>query len=175
MIGEITTTKLRVLGMQGHSNCNSLAGHQPLLLAHPDMAPIHFAIGDATRHYYDNIFVFTEPHGWPGAGGTPPEYAITDGEWLEMTANCPTSPTAAHPHPSPFMYPNTTGWQVPNHQLEGATGNRGDGGMSGVELPLLWRLSHYWSDQLGLVKLAVPGSRFLRFDFGETEIGRAHV
>lgn len=167
MIGAITTTKLRIVGMQGHSNCNSLAGSDQMLLAHPDLIPAHDELLDPTRQFWDNIFVFTSAHGWPGTGGTPPDYAVDDGEWLEMTAVCPTSPSGAHPHPSPYAYPNTSGAPYPNYVQRADNFNRGTGGFSGIELPLMCRLSNYWTDQVGLVKLSIPGTRFLRYDLGE--------
>jgi len=171
MVETITTTKLRCLGIIGHSNGCGLAGVNEMIAAAPRLffrkEPV---LTDARESYWKDIFVFTSAHGYASPAGTPPTHTIDEGAWLELTVNNPASPADAHPHASPYAYPNNTGLPLPNYGYDAVLSNpsinRGTGTFVGIEIPLLWRLSHYWCDQIGMVKLSVPGSYFLRYDLG---------
>lgn len=155
---------LPTIGLIGHSNGHGLAGWVEMVLNAPHLQP--YQIFTPGEILWKNIFIFTNAHGWPGPTGTPPTFTESDGEWLEMTTNLPSSPAAAHPHPSPYQYPNNTGIPVPNFMMEDTTGDHGTGAFAGVEVPLLPKLSNYFQLPVGMVKVCAPGSLFLRFDAG---------
>jgi hypothetical protein len=78
-------------------------------------------------------------------------------------------PTKYSPY---FGHPNTRSIPVPPYWYDatGGTalfGTSGDGTLVGVELPLSWRLSQYWGDDVYFVKLSIPGSFTARYDRGE--------
>lgn len=152
----------------GHSNGSGLAGWVDMVLLEPHLEPQ--GVLDPANLLWKNIFVFTSAHGWPEPDGTPPTYTISDGAWLEMTTNNPESPAGPHPHPSPYAYPNNVGFPGPNYSYIATRGGayRGLGSITGIELPLCWYLTNYTTQPIGLVKVAMPGSLFLRFDAGAT-------
>lgn len=170
MVNPITTTKLKTVGLIGHSNAFGLAGSIEMFAASQHLIPGKIPFSDPREYYWKNIFVFTNAHGYASPSGTPPVYSISDGAWLEMTTNNPFTPAAPHPHPSPYAYPNNTGGPYPNWTYDAELYDQsidiGTGTMAGVEVPLMWLLGNYWADQVGLVKLAIPGSTLLRYDQG---------
>ena len=157
----------QTLGIIGHSNGAGQAGWIEMLINAPYLQPENIYVPE---HWtWKNIQVFTSAHGYPGLDGTPPQHTISEGAWLDMTVNNPSSPLAPHPHPSPYMYPNNVGVPFPNWRYDASYDParfRGTGTIAGIELALMWRLSHYWIGDIGLVKLSAPGSTFLRFDQG---------
>jgi hypothetical protein len=162
----------KTLTILGHSNAAGQAGWVEMAGNATYVLP--YRPNDPQGWIWKNIYVFTSAHGWAGTDGTPPTFTVDQGEWLEMTAHNPVSPADPHPHPSPYRYPNFVGWPAPTWRYDAGydpTIFRGTGAIAGIELPLMCRLSNYWVGDIGLVKLACPGSAFMRYDPGAaTEI-----
>lgn len=161
---------MKTVAIIGHSNAHGLAGVNEMYVAYPHLLPRKTPFTDLTQLYFENIRVFTSAHGYATAAGVPPTHGISEGEWLAMTTNNPASPAAAHPHPSPYAYPNNVGVPWPNWRYDASLFDPsidiGTGTLAGCEVPLMWRMSHYWGATVGLIKMAVPGSLFLRYDIG---------
>lgn len=170
MVFPITTEKLRTFGLIGHSNANGLNGVDQIFLGRTYLVPRKVPVFSPDELYWSNIYIFTSAHGHPGPSGTPSEHLISEGAWLEMTSNNPETPAAPHPHPSPYAYPNIVGFPHPNETYDiqevSSPSYRGTGTMAGVEIPFLYLMSHHCADQIGMVKMAMPSSKFLRYDIG---------
>lgn len=164
-------TKRKTVVLLGHSNGNGWAGTRDLFNSAPHLRPT--ASPDdfpQAANVYPGIYIATDPIPWPGANGTPDHsYSPGDIEWLEMTHNLPSSPGDAHPHPSPYHYPNIRGSWYPVYYAD-AINRAGGGTFCGVEIPLMWKLSHYWQSDdetgVGLVKQTLSSTLFQRFDQG---------
>ena len=123
------------------------------------------------RRVYNNIFAWTAKAGFSGSGGTPPNFSPGAGQWLQMTTEFPTSPAFPHPYTSPFNYPNTRSLPLsPPLYVASSAGafasDAGGGSYVGIELPLSWKLSHYWTEDVYFLKLAIPASFFFRHERG---------
>jgi hypothetical protein len=124
------------------------------------------------RRVYSNIFSWTAKAGFSGSGGTPPNFGAGAGQWLEMTTEFPTSPAYPHPYASPFNYPNTRSLPLSPPLYVASTAGAfasaaGGGSYVGIELPLAWKFSHYWTGEpTYFLKLAIPASFFMRHERG---------
>lgn len=158
--------RLKTWTLLGHSNAEGVAGSSPMVAAAPwlavDPSPV--------KSTYKNILVFTSNNAWPDVSGTPPTSTPGAGAWLEMTTNPVTSPGSVHPHASPRHYPNTRSRPGTPEAMNANT--TGGGSLVGVEVPYSWRFSQHYQEKIGLVKLAIPGSLFLRYDKGEDPAGQ---
>lgn len=154
-------TRLKTWVLLGHSNAEGVAGSSPMVATAPWLA----VEASPDKAVYKNILVFTAANAWPDASGTPPTSTPGQGAWLAMTTNPVTSPGSKHPHPAPYHYPNTRGRPGTPEAMGAQT--TGGGSLVGVEVPYSWRLSQHYQEKIGLVKLAIPGSLFLRYDKGE--------
>jgi hypothetical protein len=172
----ITETRLPTATILGHSNGDGWAGSSPMIQNHGHLGCTANPTSNPADAYWKNIYVFTSAIPWAGTQGTPVLSDIGDGEWLEMTISNPEAISAVHPFPSPFRYPNVRGSCYPNfaHSAspiasgEGGLGVVGGGTRVGIELPLMYRWLHHWQRQVGMVKLALSSTLFLRNERGGT-------
>lgn len=164
----------KMLQLLGHSNAEGFGGTVPLFAAYPQYMDLYASRGYTrvagnltpfvSESLYKNIKVWTAKSGWSAAGGTPPDFSPAEGTFLDMTVVPPYSPADPHPYSSPYNYPNNR--SMPCSPVAMAATYEGGGTLHGVEIPLCWHLSHHWADTVWMMKLAVPGSLFLRFDEG---------
>lgn len=150
--------------MMGHSIGEGGAGSSPMIAAAPYLQTI---TASPQRVLYPGIYAWTAKAGWSGSGGTPPSFSPAAGEFLTLTTNAPTSPAGAHPHPSPYNYPNTRSFPIsPGFYIASDTGG---GSWTGIELALSWHMSNAVAGPLYFNKLCIPGSSVLRRDTGMTD------
>lgn len=164
MSDTISASVLKVVGVVGDSVAFGWGGSTEMFAAAPHLKPDNSTL-------WKGIFVFTNKQGWPvdspNAGPqVHPTWTISDGAWLEMTTAYVDSPLQTHPHDSPYEYPNVVGCPIPTWEYEAAVLSLGTGVMVGFDIPLLWHLGGYIGEQVGLVKVAVPGAYALRYDAG---------
>lgn len=163
----------KMIQLLGHSNAEGFGGTLPLFAAYPQYIDLYGskaytrAVGFTpfiTESLYKNIKVWTAKSGWSFPGGTPPTFSPAEGTFLDLTVVPPYSPADPYAYLSPYNYPNNRSMPVsPTAML--AT-QEGGGTLHGIEIPLCWHLSSHWSDTIWLMKLAIPGSLFLRYDQG---------
>lgn len=167
--------------LMGHSNGEGFAGSSPMLTKAPWLLP-YGGIGSPSngqpftptieRRVYPGIYMWTAKAGWSASGGTPPDFTPGAGTFLPLTLELPTSPNFPHPYTSPYNYPNNKSMPLspPRYGATAATSafaEEGGGGTScGIELPLSWKLSHYWDASVYVMKLSLPSSLFMRWDQG---------
>lgn len=162
----------------GHSNGEGFAGSSPMIASAPWLADYYTTYYPAVdnrkspsvvRSKYENIYAWTAKLGWSDVGGTPPVYQDSEGQFLPLTIRSVNAKTSPHPYPSPYNYPN--GRSMPCSPTIYNASTTGGGCWSGVELPLSWRLAHYWMDSVYFNKLSIPSTTFLRKDPGYIGVG----
>lgn len=164
-------SRRKTLVLLGHSNADGWAGTDYLFANYPHFKPRDSYATANAKNYWPGIWVATNALPWPNAANDTEfgSYGVGDVAWLEMTHNLPESQTDPHPHPSPYLYPNIRGAWYPPYYHD-ADGRAGSGTFHGVEIPLMWHLSHYWVAPqhvgVGLVKSCFSSSLFLRHDIG---------
>lgn len=169
-INPITVERLKTFVLLGHSNADGWIGVTDMIAAYPHLKPsTETILTNPEDAWYQNVYVFTSEHPWPGTLGTPASTNIGDGEWLEMCVGAPDTPAMPWPHPSPFVYPNNAGACYPHFYYKGyesALLNGNNGARCGVEIPFQWLWRNHWNEQIGMVKLAFGSSFLLPVDVG---------
>jgi hypothetical protein len=183
-INPITVAeRLPTFVILGHSNADGWASHEWMMDAFPHLSTVAGGTvasrSSPVKNYYKNVYVATSAVPFPGVNHTPVASSVGTVQWLEMTANNPTSPAAPHPHASPYLHPNVRGSCHPNwyHYSWDMTGftywndpaNSADGVKVGIEVPLSWHLRHHWGGQIGVVKMAFSSTFMMALESGASE------
>lgn len=124
-INPITASRLKTFVLLGHSNgdgwgstdylyVNSGYNHLRPKSSLTDSEPAN-RLRYSDLGYWEDIYVFTSAQPFPGIEGTPVATTPGQGEWLELTIANTWSPGDAHPHPSPYDYPNNQGACYPRY------------------------------------------------------------
>ena len=186
-INPITVPKLKTFVLLGHSNADGWAPYTDLASS-PTRTWLSSRTGQSwrtttpTEHYYDNCYVATSAQPFPGSGGTPVTTTPGQVEWLELTTANTADPGDAHPHPSPYDYPNNRGGCYPRYYYYHypavptsfyQTPNSADhlGTLCGVEIPLMWGWQHTWGEQVGMVKMAFSSTLMMNQAGGSKALG----
>lgn len=177
-IHEITVERLKTFVILGHSNADGYASNITMFEAYGNLFPKEFSyLTPSQENYFRGIYVATSAQPWPGTAGTPVGALPGDVEWLELTTNIPTSPGDNHPHPSPYLFPNNQGGCYPIWFYRCLLGTLADvngaipaGTRVGFEIPLAYRWSQHFNQQVGVVKVAFGETKFQRFDRGGTVV-----
>lgn len=207
-INPITVSRLKTFVLQGHSNADGWGSTDRLFSPNNHLDPKSGQQANEANNrllygdlgYWEDVYVFTSAQPFPGTLGTPVATTPGQGEWLEMTIANTWSPGDAHPHASPYDYPNNQGafyarylytaWPgsniaildnatfSPDFTPNGTWFNQNNqttpynstshtyGTRHGVEIPFAYHWRHHWQDQVGVVKLALSSSLFLRTEPG---------
>ena len=186
-IEPITSTRFKTFVILGHSNADGWAPMDGVVATPSDHLYPGTRDWDASPEnaIYKGIYMATSAQPWPGSFGTPVASSIGDVEWLEMTVASALSPSAPHPHASPFNYPNVAGACYPrwgynafpygSFTYDGGGSPTGpwldrnedaQGVRTGIEVPLGWHLRNFFQEQVGFVKIAFSSSFFLPIEAG---------
>ena len=168
-----TTIYRKCWTLCGHSNGEGLAASSPMYAHHTWLRTTGSAVqpstqAEANKRIHSGLKMFVSKLPWADFTSTPG--FIAEGAWLDMTLDWTNSPNGVHPYSSPYNYPS--GRSAPlspsNYRADGLGQNdpiiRGGGAMTGVELPLSFRLSQYWGESPYGIKLSIPATYFLRND-----------
>lgn len=186
-INPITVTRLKTMVLLGHSNADGWAP-MDYVVASPGqhlLPRVSDWDSDPTEAYWKGIYVATSAQPFPEANATPVASDVGTVDWLEMTVTNSLSPSAPHPHGSPYNYPNVAGACYPRWGYNaypyanftyGTTttptgpwldSNRDSyGARTGLEVPLAWGLRNHYQDVVGVVKVAYSSSFFLPVETG---------
>lgn len=164
--------------LMGHSNGEGFAGADQMMQSAPwlqDFATNYGVTRNGpnatpaiTASTYQNIYAWTSKLGFTAPNSRPPQWSPADGQFLPLTMRYANSPADIHPYPSPYNYPNGRSMPGSPSVYDASRSNTGSGTWAGIELPLSWRLSHYWLENVYFNKLSIPSTYFLRSEPGFT-------
>jgi hypothetical protein len=191
-INPITVKRLPTFVLTGHSNADGWAAAKLMLESNDWLFPvaggawINIQLNPALA-YWKNVYVATSAQPFPLLPASPAgrnrsvASLVSTVQWHEMTISNPTSPAAAHPHASPYKFPNTRGSCYPNFSYNSWKGpgagftywndfspqtTATNGALVGLELPLSWHFKHHYGTQIGVVKLAFSSSFMMAAEAG---------
>jgi hypothetical protein len=196
-INPITVKRLPTFVLVGHSNADGWASSKLMLESNDWLMPVaggNWVNSRITpdRAYWKNVYVATSAQPFPlppssptaippaaDSENAPVASLVSTVQWQEMTISNPSSPAAAHPHASPYKFPNVRGSCYPNWlfnsykaagtgfvRLADFSDVSTNGCLVGLELPLSWHFKHHYGTQIGVVKMAFSSSFMMAAEGG---------
>lgn len=201
MVDQITVEYLPTVSIGGHSNADGWGKSKSLIEDYPELSPIEnlstdTGTTDGSSCYWKNIFVATTSQPFPGPSHTPTVVDPDVVSWVELTICNVKAQADVHPHAHPYNYPNNRGSCYPRYYYNAWTvtgftgfhhgyseyGNKFQGTLVGIEIPLMVAWRDEWGTQVGLAKVAFSSTLFLPSEVGpdpaawlDISLGGAHT